>query len=66
MLEYVDFDVFFVFLFQLHHVFERVHAAEVATVRIMRLIPTAHTLDECYAMRLFARQIGEALCRLWA
>ena len=44
--ENVDFHVFLVLLFKLNHMFERVHAAEVAAVWILVFVSAAHALDE--------------------
>src|SRR5512137_1905546 len=63
--EHVDLDVFFVLLFQLNHVLERVHTAEVAAVRILVLVSAADALNERDTVRFVSVGLPKdfAACR---
>ena len=63
--ENVNFHVLLVLLFKLHHMFEGVHATEVATVGVMLFVSAADALDEGYAVGFGSVALADdfAACR---
>ena len=63
--ENVDFHVFLVLLFKLNHMLERVHAAEVATVRVLVFVSAADALDESDSVRFLPVGLANDFAACW-